>query len=320
MGSLVEGRWQAGEVGKTATGGHFQRKDSSFRDWVTADGAAGPGQRAGFKAEAGRYHLYVSLACPWAHRTMILRTLKGLEALVPMSVVHWKMGEEGWTFVEGDGATGDRLFGSRFLHQVYTRSTPDYTGSVTVPVLWDTHESVIVNNESAEILRMFNTAFDGVGARPGDYYPAPLREEIDRINARVYETLNNGVYKAGFATSQDAYDHAVTPLFETLDALEQRLSRSRFLVGEQLTEADIRLFTTLVRFDPVYHGHFKCNLQRIVDYPGLWRFTRELASMPAVAQTVNLFHIKHHYYESHRGINPSGIVPAGPRHDVPSRG
>lgn len=314
MGSLVEGRWQAGEVGKAAAGGHYQRKDSSFRDWVTADGSAGAGQRDGFKAEPDRYHLYVSLACPWAHRTMILRAMKGLDSMIPMSIVHWKMGDDGWTFLQADGATGDRLFGSRFLHEVYSRSTPDYTGHVTVPVLWDTREAVIVNNESADILRIFNSAFDGVGAHEGDFYPPPLREEIDRINARVYETLNNGVYKAGFAKSQDAYEHVVMPLFETLDWLEQRLSRSRFLVGDQMTEADIRLFTTLVRFDPVYHGHFKCNLQRIVDYPGLWRFTRELVAMPDIARTVNLFHIKHHYYESHRGINPSGVVPAGPRY------
>jgi putative glutathione S-transferase len=312
MGSLVDGRWQTGEVGKAGAGGHFQRKDSAFRNWVTADGAAGPDGRAGFAAEPDRYHLYVSYACPWAHRALIMRALKGLESLIGVSVVHWKLSDQGWTFEAVDGATGDPVLGCEFLHGVYTRSAPDFTGSVTVPVLWDMRGSVIVNNESADIIRMFNGAFDGVGARGGDYYPAPLRAQIDEVNERVYDTVNNGVYKAGFAKSQAAYEKSVRPLFESLEWLEDRLAKSRFLVGDQLTEADIRLFTTLVRFDPVYHGHFKCNLKRIVDYPALWRFTCELMSMPEIGATVNTRHIKHHYYESHPSINPSGIVPVGP--------
>lgn len=314
-GMLIDGRWQVRETGKPDRDGHFKRRDSTFRNWVTADGRAGPTGVEGFEAEPDRYHLYVSWACPWAHRTLILRALKGLESLIPVSVVHWKLGDEGWMFVKSDGATGDPVHHCNALFELYVRAQSDYTGNVTVPALWDKRRGTIVNNESADILRMFNEAFDAIGARPGDYYPSALREQIDRVNARVYDTVNNGVYKAGFARSQGAYEQAVTALFESLDWLEARLRDARFLVGNVLTEADVRLFTTLVRFDAVYHGHFKCNLRRLIDYPALWRYTRELLALPGVAPTVNLFHIKHHYYESHRAINPAGIVPLGPALD-----
>jgi putative glutathione S-transferase len=256
--------------------------------------------------------LYVSLACPWAHRTLIFRQLKGLEDMVGVSVVHWLMREHGWTFAETPGATGDLLHDARFLHEAYSRAEPGYSGRVTVPVLWDRHTGRIVNNESSEIIRMLNSAFDGIGAAPGDYYPEPLRSEIDRINARVYATVNNGVYRAGFATTQAAYDEAVTELFASLDWLEDLLGRRRYLAGGRVTEADWRLFTTLLRFDPVYHGHFKCNLRRLVDYPNLWGHTRELYQWPGVAETVDFAHIKGHYYASHGTINPTGIVPLGP--------
>ncbi|GAB7540552.1 glutathione S-transferase family protein [Cupriavidus sp. 8B] len=312
MGLLVNGKWQDRWYDTASTGGRFVRKDAAFRNWVTPDGAAGPSSAGGFKAEAGRYHLYVSLACPWAHRTLIMRTLKGLEGMISVSTVHWLMLGEGWTFAEGPGVVPDTVNGARLLHQVYTAADPDYTGRVTVPVLWDKRRGTIVSNESSEIIRMFNTAFDGIGAKAGDYYPAALRAEIDEVNARVYDTLNNGVYKAGFATTQGAYEEALTPLFDTLDWLEARLATRRFLLGDQLTEADIRLFTTLVRFDAVYVGHFKCNLRRIADYPNLSGFTRDIYQLPGIAATVNIDHIKRHYYESHRSINPSGVVPAGP--------
>lgn len=312
MGILVEGRWQDRWYDTAKSGGRFVRSDAQFRNWVTADGSPGPSGAGGFKAEAGRYHLYVSLACPWAHRTLIFRKLKGLEGMIGVSVVHWLMGKDGWTFERGPGATGDELHGSRYLHEVYTRAVPDYSGRVTVPVLWDRERGTIVNNESSEIIRMLNQAFDGVGAKSGDYYPAELRDEIDRVNERVYATVNNGVYRAGFATTQEAYDEAVTELFASLDWLEERLSRQRYLAGERITEADWRLFTTLLRFDPVYHGHFKCNLRQLVDCPALWGFTRELYQWPGVAETVNLLHIKSHYYASHRTVNPTGIVPKGP--------
>ena len=312
MGLLVNGKWQDRWYDTASTGGRFVRKDAAFRNWVTPDGAAGRSGAGGFKAEAGRYHLYVSLACPWAHRTLIMRTLKGLEEMISVSTVHWLMLGEGWTVAEGAGVVPDTVNGARLLHQVYTGADPDYTGRVTVPVLWDKQRGTIVNNESSEIIRMFNTAFDGIGAKAGDYYPAALRTEIDEVNARVYDTLNNGVYKSGFATTQGAYEEAVTPLFDTLDWLEARLATRRFLLGDQLTEADIRLFTTLVRFDAVYVGHFKCNLRRIADYPNLSGFTRDIYQLPGIAATVNFDHIKRHYYESHRSINPSGVVPAGP--------
>ncbi len=312
MGLLIEGEWVDRWYDTASTGGRFVRQDSRFRNWITADGAPGPTGEGGFAAEPGRYHLYVSLACPWAHRTLIFRRLKGLEEMIGLSVVHWHMGDRGWTFERGPGATGDSLYGHCFLYELYRRAKPDYSGRVTVPVLWDRKRETIVNNESSEIIRMFNSAFDGLGAKPGDYYPEPLREEIDAVNARVYDTVNNGVYKSGFATGQEAYEEAVTALFDSLDWLEDRLSSRRYLLGPRVTEADWRLLTTLLRFDPVYHGHFKCNLRRLVDYPNLWGYTRELYQWPRVAGTVNMMHIKRHYYGCHRTINPTGIVPLGP--------
>lgn len=312
MGLLVDGKWQDKWYDTSATGGRFKRQESIFRNWVTTDGSAGPSGEGGFQAEPGRYHLYVSLACPWAHRTLIFRKLKGLEEMIDVSVVHWFMGSEGWTFEPGESVVADPLGNASRMHEIYTRAKADYTGRVTVPVLWDKQRHTIASNESAEIIRMFNSAFDGVGAKAGDYYPEALRGEIDEINERVYHTVNNGVYKSGFATTQEAYEEAVVPLFETLDWLEERLGKSRYLAGDQLTEADIRLFTTLVRFDPVYVGHFKTNLRRLIDYPNLWAYTREIYQLPGVAETVNFDHIKRHYYESHGTINPAGVVPLGP--------
>jgi putative glutathione S-transferase len=312
MGLLIDGVWHAGGYDTKKSAGRFQRDESKLRNWVTPDGAPGRTGRGGYEAEAGRYHLYIARACPWAHRTMIFRQLKGLQNIVGYSVVHWFMGENGWTFEPGPGVTGDLLHGASKLSEVYLRNDPGYTGRVTVPVLWDRQTSSIVSNESADIIRMFNNAFDGVGARLGDYYPESERSAIDALNARIYDTVNNGVYKAGFATSQEAYDEAVVPLFESLDWLEGILSRNRYLRGTRQTEADWRLFTTLLRFDPVYVGHFKCNLRRLVDYPALWSYTRELFQAPGIADTVDFDHIKRHYYESHRWINPSGIVPRGP--------
>jgi len=315
MGLLIDGVWHDQGYDTAASGGRFQRKESAFRSWVTADGAPGPSGAGGFAAEPGRYRLYVSLACPWAHRALILRALKGLEDAIPVSVVHWLMGADGWSFEPGEGVVADPVLGARYLRELYVAADPHYTGRVTVPVLWDLQTGTVVSNESAEIIRMLNAAFDGVGAAPGDYYPEPLRAEIDRINARVYDTVNNGVYKAGFATSQEAYEEAVRPLFDSLDWLEDRLSQQRWLAGDRMTEADIRLFTTLVRFDPVYFGHFKCNIRRIADYPALLGFTREVYQTPGVAGTVDLGHIKRHYHQSHRGVNPTGIVPVGPEVD-----
>jgi putative glutathione S-transferase len=311
MGLLIDGVWHDREP-EPATGGRFVRSDTDFRNWVTPDGRPGPSGHDGFAAAAGRYHLYVSLACPWAHRTLIMRALKGLEEMISVSVTHWLMAEQGWSFAPGEGVIPDSLFNSRYLHEVYTRAETGYSGRVSVPVLWDRHTQTIVNNESAEIVRMFGSAFDACGAKPGDYYPAALRTEIDAVNSRIYDTVNNGVYKCGFATGQTAYEEAVAPLFETLDWLEERLAQSRFLFGDTLTEADIRLFTTLVRFDSVYVGHFKCNLQRLTDYRNLWAYARDLYQWPGIEPTVSFLHIKRHYYMSHRNINPSGIVPVGP--------
>lgn len=316
MGLLVDGKWQDRWYDTDATGGRFERKESACRHWVTPDGTPGPSGDGGFDAHPTRYHLYVSLACPWAHRALIVRALKGLERMIPISIVHWHMADEGWTFEAGEGVIADPIHHASRLHQVYTAADPHFTGRVTVPLLWDKQRAMIVNNESSEIIRMLGNAFDALGAAPGDFYPAALREEIDAVNARVYDTVNNGVYKAGFATSQQAYEEAVVPLFESLDWLEERLGSSRWLVGGVLTEADIRLFTTLVRFDPVYHGHFKCNLKRIRDYPNLEGFVRDLYQIPGVADTVGLSHIKRHYYGSHRNINPTGIVPVGPMQDL----
>lgn len=312
MGLLQNGKWVDQWYDTKSSGGRFERKASQFRNWVSADGRAGPSGMAGFKAEAGRYHLYVSLACPWAHRTLIFRALKGLEDIISVSVVHWFMGDQGWTFKAGDGSTPDPVCHAQFLYQIYTAADPDYTGRVTVPVLWDKQTGTIVSNESSEIIRMFNSAFDDLGASAGDYYPKSLRKEIDALNERVYNTVNNGVYKAGFATTQEAYEEAVIPLFETLDWLEERLSSQRYLLGCQMTEADWRLFTTLIRFDPVYVGHFKCNIRRIADYPELSNYVRDLFQYPDIAKTVNMVNIKKHYYASHETINPSHVVPVGP--------
>ena len=309
MGMLVDGRWTDRWYDTASSGGRFVRPETQFRDAVAADGSSG------FPAVVGRYHLYVSYACPWAHRTLIVRVLAGLEDVIPVSVVHPFMGEEGWTFEEGQGTVPDPE-GARFLHEVYTRALPDYTGRVTVPVLWDGERRTIVNNESAEIIRMLGSAFDGIGTRPVDLYPEELREEIDAINATVYENVNNGVYRCGFATTQEAYEEAFEALFGTLDELDERLDTRRYLVGDRITEADWRLFTTLVRFDPVYVGHFKCNLRRIADYPNLSGYLRELYQVPGVAGTVHLDHIKGHYYRSHETINPTRIVPMGPALDL----
>ena len=315
MGLLIDGVWHDRWYDTGKTGGRFVRQKSAFRNWVTLDGAPGSSGEGGFQAEPGRYHLYVSLACPWAHRTLILRKLKRLEEAVSVSVVHWHMGANGWEFRAGPGCTADAVNGARYLHEIYAKARPDYSGRVSVPVLWDKARGTIVNNESSEIIRMFNAGFDAWGEAALDFYPEALRPEIDALNERVYATVNNGVYRAGFATGQQAYEEAVEALFETLEVLEDRLSRQRYLVGEVLTEADWRLFTTLLRFDPVYVGHFKCNKRRLVDYPNLWGFTRELYQVPGVAETVNLHHIKQHYYGSHKSVNPSGIVPAGPEID-----
>ncbi|WP_347253359.1 glutathione S-transferase family protein [Leminorella grimontii] len=317
MGQLVNGIWQDVWYDTSSTQGRFKRMPSQFRNWVTADGQPGPTGAGGFKAEPGRYHLYVSLACPWAHRTLVVRKLKGLEEAIGVSVVHPLMLENGWTFgTDFAGATGDTLFGLEYLYQLYLKADASYTGRVTVPVLWDKQTNTIVNNESSEIIRMFNDAFDGVGAREGHYYPTELREQIDELNAWIYPTVNNGVYKAGFATSQDAYTEAVTALFTSLDTLEERLSQSRFLTGEKLTEADIRLWTTLLRFDPVYVTHFKCDKKRISDYPNLYGFLRDIYQLPGVAETVSLDHIRHHYYRSHKTINPTGVISIGPEQDL----
>ncbi|MBV4457801.1 glutathione S-transferase family protein [Pseudomonas sp. COR58] len=314
MGLLVDGRWQD-KWYESDKDGAFRREQAQRRHWVTRDGRPGPSGEGGFAAEAGRYHLYVSLACPWAHRTLILRKLKGLESLIDVSVVSWLMLENGWTFDTALGSTGDRLDGFDFMHQRYTADTPDYTGRVTVPVLWDKRLKRIVSNESAEIIRMFNSAFDGLTGNGLDFYPAPLRSEIDGLNERIYPAVNNGVYRAGFATSQQAYEAAFDDVFAELDHLEGWLGANRYLAGEFLTEADIRLFTTLIRFDAVYHGHFKCNLRRIADYPNLSNWLRELYQWPGIAETVDFQHIKHHYYASHKTINPTGVVPKGPEQD-----
>ena len=314
MGLLVDGHWQD-KWYESSKDGAFQREQAQRRHWVTADGRPGPSGEGGFAAEAGRYHLYVSLACPWAHRTLILRKLKGLESLIDVSVVSWLMLENGWTFDKALGSTGDKLDHFDFMHQRYTADTPDYTGRVTVPVLWDKKLKRIVSNESAEIIRMFNSAFDGLTGNELDFYPAPLRGEIDALNERIYPAVNNGVYRAGFATSQTAYEQAFDEVFAELDHLEQVLGANRYLSGEHLTEADIRLFTTMIRFDAVYHGHFKCNLRRIADYPNLSNWLRELYQWPGIAETVDFQHIKNHYYGSHKTINPTGVVPKGPAQD-----
>ena len=312
MGLLIEGQWHDRWYDTKSSNGRFLRSEAQFRNWVTADGSAGPTGKGGFAAEKDRYHLYVSYACPWANRTLIFRAIKGLQRHISVSVVHWHMAENGWTFADGEGVIPDPINNAQNFYEVYLAADPNYSGRVTVPVLWDKQNQTIVSNESAEIIRMLNSAFDEIGATAGDYYPETLRTEIDELNDRIYHTVNNGVYKSGFATSQDAYEEAVSPLFETLDWLEARLASTRYLAGDQITEADWRLFTTLVRFDPVYYGHFKCSVRRLVDYPNLWNYTRELYQFPGVAETVNMHHIKHHYYGSHTSINPTGVVPVGP--------
>ncbi|MBJ2216757.1 glutathione S-transferase family protein [Pseudomonas sp. MF7453] len=311
MGLLIEGQWKD-QWYESSADGAFQREQAQRRHWVTADGAPGPSGEGGFKAEAGRYHLYVSLACPWAHRTLILRKLKGLESLIDVSVVSWLMLENGWTFDKAHGSSGDTLDGLDFMHQRYTADTADYTGRVTVPVLWDKKLKRIVSNESAEIIRMFNSAFNELTGNTLDFYPQALHSTINSLNERIYPAVNNGVYRAGFATSQQAYESAFDDVFAELDHLEQHLGSHRYLAGEYLTEADVRLFTTLIRFDAVYYSHFKCNLRRIADYSNLSNWLREMYQWPGVAETVNFEHIKGHYYASHRTINPTGIVPKGP--------
>ena len=313
MGQLVDGKWHDVWYDTKSNGGKFVRSTASFRNWITSDGQAGPSGDAGFKAESGRYHLYVSYACPWAHRTLIFRALKHLENHISLSVVHPDMLSDGWTFeTDGHGATGDTLFDLPFARDIYTKADPKISGRVTVPILWDKHQETIVSNESSEIIRMFNSAFDGITGNTLDFWPSDQHDEIEAINERVYDTINNGVYKAGFATSQSAYDDAIDPLFESLDWVEEILSKNRYLTGARLTEADWRLFTTLVRFDMVYHLHFKCNRKRIIDYPNIWAFTRELYQMKGVAETVNMHHIVRHYHYSHDTINPNRIIPTNP--------
>ena len=320
MGLLVDGKWQDKWYDTDKTGGKFEREAARFRNWVTADGSAGPEGEGGFKAESGRYHLYVSMACPWAHRTLIFRKLKGLEKHISVSVVHPDMLENGWEFRPDSEQHRDHLHGFRFMHQVYTKAAPEYSGRVTVPTLWDKKKETIASNESAEIIRMFNSAFDGLEGVCADldFYPEELQGEIDEVNARVYDTVNNGVYKAGFATAQDKYEEAYSALFDSLEWLEERLSSQRYLVGGQLTEADWRLFTTLIRFDAVYFSHFKCNRRRIIDFPALSAYVRDLYQVQGVAETVDIDQIKRHYYVSQRTINPTQIVPVGPELDFDS--
>lgn len=313
MGQLVDGVWHDVWYDTKKSGGAFVRSTAKFRNWITADGAAGPTGASGFKAESGRYHLYVSNACPWAHRTMVFRALKDLTDHIDVSVVHPDMLSEGWTFeTDENGATGDRLFGLPFARDIYLKADPEISGRVTVPILWDKAQNTIVSNESSEIIRMFNSAFNDLTGNTRDFYPDARKDEIEAINARVYDTINNGVYKSGFATTQEAYDAAVGPLFDSLDWVEGILAETRYLTGDQITEADWRLWTTLIRFDIVYHQHFKCNRKRIIDYPNIWGFTRELYQWPGVADTVNMAHIVRHYHYSHETINPNRIIPTNP--------
>ncbi len=313
MGVLVDGVWQDQWYDTKSSGGKFERSAAKFRNWITADGSPGPSGDGGFKAETGRYHLNVSYACPWAHRALVFRALKGLKDHITISVVHPDMLGEGWTFETNfEGATGDTLFGTTFARDIYTRADPKFSGRVTVPILWDKKNGTIVSNESSEIIRMFNTAFNDITGNTDDYWPEPQRDRIETVNSRVYDTVNNGVYKCGFATTQSAYDEAVEPLFDSLEWIEEILSNDRYLIGDTMTEADWRLFTTLIRFDMVYHLHFKCNRKRIVDYPNLWAYTRELYQVPHVAETVHMDHIVRHYHYSHETINPNRIIPINP--------
>lgn len=312
MGLLVDGKWHDKWYDTDKNDGRFIREESQFRNWITPDGSAGPSGEGGFKAESGRYHLYIANACPWANRAMIMRKLKGLEDMISVSVVNPLMGENGWTFEPEEDVVPDPVNDADYLYEVYTHVEPEYSGRVTVPVLYDLKQDKIVNNESSEIMRILNSAFDEIGAKEGDYYPETLREDIDKINDRIYGAVNNGVYKAGFATKQEVYEEEVTELFEALDELEERLKTNPYLTGDLITEADWRLFTTLVRFDSVYYTHFKCNIRRLSDYTNLWRFTRELYNVPGISDTIHFRHIKEHYFRSHKNINPTGIVPVGP--------
>jgi putative glutathione S-transferase len=315
MGMLVDGKWHDVWYDTKESKGRFVRSESQFRNWITPDGSAGQSGKEGFRAEPGRYHLYVSLACPWAHRTIIYRKLKGLEGMIGLSAVNSYMGAEGWTFHAGPGVIPDPINHAQRVYEIYLAADPHYSGRATIPILWDKERHTIVSNESAEIIRMLNSAFDEVGALPGDFYPAQHRKEIDEINELVYPNVNNGVYMAGFATTQEAYEEAANRLFDTLDKIEERLATRRYLVGSQITEADWRLFTTLVRFDPVYFGHFKCNKRRIYDYPQLWGYVCDLYQQPGIAETVDVEYCKAHYYGSHDTINPHLIVPIGPAID-----
>ena len=313
MGQLVDGEWHDVWYDTKKSGGAFVRSTAKFRNWITADGSAGPTGDAGFKAESGRYHLYISNACPWAHRTMVFRALKDLTDHIDVSVVHPDMLSDGWTFEkDGNGATGDKLFGLPFARDIYLKADPQISGRVTVPILWDKKQNTIVSNESSEIIRMFNSAFNDITGNTADFWPEAQRDAIEEINTRIYDTVNNGVYKSGFATTQDAYDDAVGPLFDSLDWIEGILAENRYLTGDTITEADWRLWTTLIRFDMVYHQHFKCNRKRIIDYPNIWGFTRELYQWPGVKETVNMDHIVRHYHYSHETINPNRIIPTNP--------
>ena len=313
MGLLVNGQWQDKWYDTDSSDGKFEREAAQLRNWITSDGSAGETGEGGFKAEAGRYHLYVSLACPWAHRTLIFRTLKKLDELISVSVVSPDMLVNGWEFDQNNHSTGDALFASDYLHQVYTKNNSNYSGRVTVPVLWDKKQNKIVSNESADIIRMFNSAFNEITGNKDDYYPESLRSEIDELNALVYPNINNGVYRAGFATTTHAYEQAFDDVFTALDKVEKILSKKRYLAGDKITEADWRLFTTLIRFDCVYVGHFKCNLRTIENYPSLSGYLRDLYQVEGVANTVDFYHIKRHYYFSHTMINPTQIVPKGPK-------
>ena len=312
MGLLVNGEWHDQWYDTESTGGHFVRQESQFRHWITKDGQPGPTGDGGFKAEPGRYHLYISYACPWASRVLMMRTLKGLEDMISISIVHPHMLEHGWTFHDYPGVIKDPVINADYMYEIYTHVDSNYSGRVTVPVLYDLKQDTIVNNESSDIIRMLTRAFDDLGAKEGDYYPEELRSEIDKMNDFVYPNINNGVYKTGFATEQSVYEEEVHHVFDALDKLEAHLEHHNYLVNDQFTEADIRLFTTLVRFDKVYFGHFKCNIRQLVDYPKLWEYTRRIYHIPVIKETVNFDHIQQHYYYSHKTINPNGIVPVGP--------
>lgn len=315
MNTSLPKNWKFDWYDTYSTGGRFVREDSLFRNWITPDGSPGPSGTGGFEAETDRYHLYVSLACPWAHRTMIYRKLKGLEEMISISIVNAFMGDKGWTFDPGRGVIPDNINNVHYLYEIYQLAAPGYSKRGTVPILWDKKKNTIVSNESSEIIRMFNHAFNHLGANEVDFFPEALRDEINKLNDLIYPNINNGVYRAGFATTQDAYEEAFWDVFNSLDILESRLEKQRYLTGNSITEADWRLFPTLVRFDPIYFGHFKCNLKRLVDYPNLWGYTRDLYQQPGISDTIDMDYNKAHYYGSHKTINPTGIIPAGPEID-----